>query len=669
MVIAVLALLAAENWTGFRGGLGNSNTAASKLPLTWSHDRNIAWRIEVPGIGQSTPVVYDGKIFLTSVEGPKKEKLNVLALDAATGKTLWKQQMQSSRPHPMGDRVSRAAPTPTIEAGRIYALFDSGDLFALNDKGEKLWHVDFNERYGAIQGGHDFGSSLRLGSGGRLFAHVSQAKPSYLVALNAADGSPLWRNEMPLEGGYGTPVTVRQGEAERLLVSSQGGMIAFDPATGKEVWKQVREGARGGIPSLSVASSGAIAVAASADKGKSFAVRLSDPSTPAWNAEGAATQYSSPLIHDGRVYFVNAVGVLFVLDLETGKQLSNQRLPGPCWASALGAGDKLYFFTTEGTTVVLRAGAKPEKLAENALPVSGTVYSAAPMDGALLIRTGSELWKVADVGAVPSFGAPEISSNPVPLQAPPANAKPGDVWTNPRDSQQYVLLPAGKFTMGCTHGQCLPEEAPERPGETAAPFWMGRAEVSVAAYRTFVSQTGARMPEEPMLLDRSLNPRWRSLKLPVLNMTATQAEAYCTWIGGRLPTEMEWEYAARAAGGSDWTAENAGAKAIELKDRRGAEEKLYENGNAPHEVATKDANAFGLYDLLGNAGEWTSGMFNDMPPVIRGGPPSAPDTPFRVSRGGSFATPKDRAKPTSRARHTLDGRNEAVGFRCVIAGR
>ncbi len=655
MLIAVLTLLAAENWTGFRGALGNSNTAAAKLPLTWSHDQNIAWRVDVPGVGQSTPVVYEGKIYLTSVEGPKKEKLNVMALDGATGKLLWKQQMRSSRPHPMGDRVSRAAPTPTIENGRIYALFDSGDLFALTDRGEKLWHVDFNERYGVIQGGHDFGSSVRLGSGGRLFAHVSQAKPSYLVALNAANGEALWKNEMPQEGGYGTPVLARQGDVEQLLVSSQGGMMAFDPATGKELWKQVREGVRGGgIPSLSVAPSG-IAVAASADKGRSFAVRLSDPTKPAWNADNAVTQYSSPLIHDGRVYFVNAVGVLFVVDLETGKQLSNQRLPGSCWASALAAGDKLYFFTTEGATVVLKSGARPEKLAENMLPVSGTVYSAAPMDGALLIRTGGELWKVADVGKVPSFGAPEVSSNPVPLQAPPANAKPGDVWTNPRDLQQYVLLPTAKFTMGCPQGKCLPEEAPEREAEIAKPLWMGRNEVPVAAYRTFASQTGTRMPEEPMLLDRSLNPRWKDSKLPVLNMTATQAEAYCAWIGGRLPSEMEFEYAARASGGSDWTAENAGVNPLEVKERRGVEEKLYENGNAPHSVATKEPNALGLYDLLGNASEWTSGMFNDMPPVIRGGPPSAPDTPFRVSRGGSFATPKDRAKPTAEMRRSDSG--------------
>lgn len=677
--LTAFAVEPGTRWTGFRG-TGDSSTSAVGLPLSWSHDRNIAWRTDVPGMGQSTPVVFAGRIFLTSVEGPKKEKLNLFAIDLATGRIEWQRQMKSSRPHPTGDRVSRAAPTPAVEENRVYALFDSGDVFAYTHTGEPLWQVNCNERFGVIQPGHDFGSSLRL-AGEQLFVHVSQATPSYLAALRKADGSTAWKNEMPREGGYGTPVMARHNGREMLLASSQGGLIAYDPETGAELWKQVREGARGGgIPSLSV--SDGVAVVAAAEKGKSFAVRLAEPGQPVWTAESAATQYSSALIHQGRVYLANAVGVLFVLDLATGKLLSTQRLPGPTWASAIGAGDRLYFFTTEGSTVAMRAGDKPEKLSENVLPLSGTLYSAAAVDRALLLRTGTELWKVADVGAVKSYATPDTAIGPTTTAAssglappPPAEAKPGEKWTNPRDGEVYVMIPVGKFTMGCADGQCQPEEAAARAAAVERPFWMGRTEVSVAAYRAYTRQSGTRMPEEPMLLDRSLNPRWREAKLPVLNMTVAQAEGYCGWLGGRLPTEIEWEYAARAnsleAAGAAmvWSAENSGRQPLAgpvLQIRRGIEEKLYENGNRPHEVGTREPNAFGLVDMLGNAGEWTAGLIDDYPPVIRGGPPSPPGTPFRVSRGGSFATPLDRARPTSRQRHTLDGRMESVGFRCVV---
>jgi formylglycine-generating enzyme required for sulfatase activity len=668
------------NWTGFRGEGDSTVDAGAPLPVEWSHDRNVAWKVDLPGTGQSTPVVFGGRIFLTSVEGPRKEKLNLFSLEMESGKIVWQRQMASSRPHPAGDRVSRAAPTPAVEAGRVYVLFDSGDLFAFTHTGRQQWHVNMNERFGPIQPGHDFGSSVRL-AGERLFVHVSQAEPSYLVSLRKHDGSTAWRNHMPREGGYATPVVVRHGDRELLLASSQGGLIAFDPASGEQVWKQVRDGARGGgIPSVTVAQG--MAVVASAERGKTFAVRLADPAQPAWHAEGASTQYSSPLVHQGRVYMVNSVGVLFVLDLLSGKQLSAQRLPGPTWASAIAAGDGLYFFTTEGTTVVMRTGDTPLRISENTLPVAGTVYAAAPAARALLLRTGAELWKVAVVGRVTSYANPETFTGPAraeatgPAPKPPPEGRPGQQWKNPRDGQLYVLVVGGTFQMGCAREQCQPDEAAQREATIEKPFWLGRTEVPVAAYRAFASQTGARMPEEPMLLDRPLNPRWREAQLPVLNMTASRAEAYCAWAGGRLPNEAEWEYAARGGAGSApaaaaqvWSAENSGIEPLTgkfLQLRRGIEEKLYENRNAPHPVGMREPNGFGLLDMLGNAGEWTLGLFEDHPPVVRGGPPSPPGTPFRVSRGGSFATPVERTRATSRQRHTLDGRMESVGFRCLL---
>lgn len=204
--LAAGALGAAEpsgDWTGFRGK-GDSHSAA-KLPLSWSDRHNVAWKITTPGFGQSTPVVRGGRIFLTSVEGAKKDKLLVLSLDARTGKEIWRKTFDSSRPQEAGERVARAASTPALDGDGLYAMFDSGDLLALDHDGAVKWKKNFNTEYGAINNGHDFGSSLRQ-SADTLFAFVNHVGPSYLVAIAKKDGATRWKVDLPSEGGWNTPV-------------------------------------------------------------------------------------------------------------------------------------------------------------------------------------------------------------------------------------------------------------------------------------------------------------------------------------------------------------------------------------------------------------------------------------------------------------------------------
>ncbi len=110
-----------SQWTGFRG-TGDSHTSARNLPLTWSDRHNLAWKVATPGFGQSTPVVWKGRIYLTAVEDLKKEKLHVLSLDLESGRELWRRTYESSRPQETGDRVARAASKPSVDADGLYAL-------------------------------------------------------------------------------------------------------------------------------------------------------------------------------------------------------------------------------------------------------------------------------------------------------------------------------------------------------------------------------------------------------------------------------------------------------------------------------------------------------------------------------------------------------------------
>lgn len=207
---SVLSVLAAAEppglWPGFRGS-GDSHSAA-RLPLSWSGRHNLAWKIATPGFGQSTPVVHAGRIFLTAVEGPRKEKLLVLSLDARTGKEIWRKAFDSSRPQEAGERVARAASTPALDGESLYAMFDSGDLLALDHDGAVKWKKNFNTDYGPINNGHDFGSSLRQ-SADTLYAFV-QPRGSVLPRCHRQE-----RRRHALEGGSAVGRRLEHAGADR----------------------------------------------------------------------------------------------------------------------------------------------------------------------------------------------------------------------------------------------------------------------------------------------------------------------------------------------------------------------------------------------------------------------------------------------------------------------
>jgi outer membrane protein assembly factor BamB len=136
-----------ESWTGFLGGEG-VQLDASTLPLKWSPTENQPWVAAIPGFGQSSPVIWQGKAFVTSVDGPKKDELIVSAYALADGKQLWSKRFPTSDPVTNGTFVSRAAPTPVVDKDGIYSFFESGDVVALSHAGEELWKFSLSNAYG-----------------------------------------------------------------------------------------------------------------------------------------------------------------------------------------------------------------------------------------------------------------------------------------------------------------------------------------------------------------------------------------------------------------------------------------------------------------------------------------------------------------------------------------
>ena len=385
-------LLAGDSWSGFRGD-GTSLTSARDLPVAWSDDSNVAWSVGLEGYGQSSPVIWDGTVYVTSTVGSRKEALVIAAYRLSDGELEWVERRPSSAPTEAHERMSNAAPTPVADKHGIYAFFESGDLVALDHAGKERW-VRFLSRSGDDWvGRHGLGGSPVL-SGDRLFLHVAPFGAGRLYAIAAEDGREVWVRDLPPAPSFSTPVTIEHGGRSLLLTTAGGGAAAHDMNSGEEVFRRPARGGRGyAVPSASV--SGGLIVIAGSDVGGTHAFGLDAPNATVWTADRATTEFSSPLIAGGRVWLVNSVGVLYELDLRTGEQISTRRLPSGCWATGITDGERLYFFGVDGTAAVL-SQSSGEIIATNQLSMEGRVYGVAVADGSFVVRTGNRLVRIAN---------------------------------------------------------------------------------------------------------------------------------------------------------------------------------------------------------------------------------------------------------------------------------
>lgn len=232
-------------------------------------------------------------------------------------------------------------------------------------------------------------------------------------------------------------------------------------------------------------------------------------------------------------------------------------------------------------------------------------------------------------------------------------ATPGPVKVNPKDGLKYVWIPPGSFMMGCSPGdsECYTEEEPSHRVTLTKGFWIGQTPVTVSAYRRYSTTTGRTMPEAP-----EFNSGWNDEKKAIVGVSWDDSVAYCTWAGGRLPTEAEWEYAARAGS---------------TESRYGPIDEvawyLGNSGSKPPDVAQKRANAWNLYDMLGNVWEWVNdwhggNYYAASPERDPQGPESGQS---RVLRGGSWGSIQRGVRVSYRIRHVPGGKGDDFGFRCV----
>ena len=380
-----------RSWPSFRGQ-GDSQATEANLPVVWSDTQNVAWKKDLPGFGQSSPVVWKDLIFVTSVKGENKETLQVTCLKVESGAVAWEKEFPASKLAKVSDYISRGAPTPVVDADRVYAFFESGDMIALNHAGESVWNRSFTKEYGEFQGNHGLGSSLAQ-TAETVIVLADHSGPSYLLSLDKPTGKTIWKKDRTARVSWSSPIVCAGPGGQEILISSNGVVECVAAKSGDLIW-EVTDLKGNTVASPSVTEQGV--VIGSSQPGDNLLIRRGGTGNVtkthiAWRATGATSSFGSPVVNDGRAFFVSKASVLFAVSLEQGTPLWSQRLPDTTWASPVAAGDRIYFFCNNGTTIVIRAANQFVQLAENKLTVDDKVYGVAVADGGFLIRNGNRL--------------------------------------------------------------------------------------------------------------------------------------------------------------------------------------------------------------------------------------------------------------------------------------
>lgn len=405
--------VSAKDWTRFQDSV-NSEGASSSVPLSWSPQEHIVWTAEIVGYGQSSPVTWGDKVFVTSISGPQKEQCHIAAYDLKSGARLWQHDLAAASQAENSNYVSRAAPTPVVDESGVYCFFEGGNLLALSHAGNVLWQRDLVQEYGAINARHGISASLEH-MDERLFVWVERQEDPYVLAIEKPTGKNLWKVAGIGSTSWASPRLLPVSSGHHLLLSGVGSVTGLDPETGTKLWRI--EGITGNSsPTPIPAGDGRFLIGATVGRGESDAgksstsngliaiKRLEDGTFNAefvWRAKRATCSFGSPLVHREQAYFVNATGVVFCLDLATGEEKFSSRLGESTWATPFVINDRICFFGKSGTTSIIATGPEFDKVAENQTWEAVAAPAEAERPAATAEKPASEKPSASDKPATP----------------------------------------------------------------------------------------------------------------------------------------------------------------------------------------------------------------------------------------------------------------------------
>ncbi len=419
LLLLVTALVAAtpaaiaEDWPNWRGPQNLGISGESHLPLTWSRTDHVSWKVKLPERGNSTPIVWQDRIFVTQpVE--QEHRRTLLCVDAADGQLLWQVGTQYTDEEPTHRTNPYCSASPVTDGQRVIAWFGSAGVFCYDFQGKKLWQRDLG-----IQE-HEWGYAASPVLHGELcFINFGPGKREFVVALNKHSGEPVWQFDVPqpqpldvpdeqktpeqrndeLRGSWSTPLVIRADGRDELILTLPERVIALDPKTGRQLWHC--EGL-GSLVYTSPMWGDGVLVALGGYHRASLAVRPGGDGDVTetrrlWHQPKSKLQLGSGVIHQGHIYVSDMQGVAQCLDLHTGKPVWEERLKASggdnaTWSSMiLTADERLYLLNQAGDTFVLRASPQFELLATNVLDET-TNSSIVIAAGRIYVRTYEHLW-------------------------------------------------------------------------------------------------------------------------------------------------------------------------------------------------------------------------------------------------------------------------------------
>lgn len=419
--LLVGAAPAETDWRQWRGPF-NNGMAAGDAPLRWSDTSNVIWKVQIPGRGFSTPVTVGDRIFLTTAvptgrgEPPTgrlrgggggadaglEHRFVVMALDRKTGETLWEHTARTATPHEGYHRTygSFASNSPVTDGERLFAFFGSRGLYVYSLDGTLLWEKDFDIQL-KMDNAFGEGTPPTLHDG-RLILHFDHLDGGFLVMLDPATGEEFWRVDRTERFNWAAPFVATHDGRRQIIVNGLT-VRSYDFETGELIWEAAGLG-ENSVPQVVQHEDLVFAMSGHTVK-LLMAIRLGLEGTLteergiAWSTPRGVSYTPSPVLHDGRLYFVTDTGRLSCLDAATGEpHYQQERLPRSYnfKASPVGANGRLYLATEEGDVVVVAMGDQFEVLETNSLSDQSFIASPIIVDGAIYLRSRTHLFRIDD---------------------------------------------------------------------------------------------------------------------------------------------------------------------------------------------------------------------------------------------------------------------------------
>lgn len=425
--IAVNCLQAqTANWPQWRGADGSGVSTETNLPVEWNETKNIRWKTAIAGRGHSSPIVWGRRVFLTtSIEGPvvpgaeavrhirngqeyrhpdsvgadRSHVLKLLCLDAETGKILWEKTVYEGTVHDNRHRKNTyASTTPVTDGKYVFVSFEAEGLYCFDFEGKRIWKTSLGK---IAKGGMGPGTSPVLYENLVILqCDQEYGEGSFIAAVEKSTGKMAWRVARSHRRSWATPLLIRTGKRTELVASGAESVIAYDPGSGKELWRA--HGVESNPIPSPVAAHGLVFVSAGSQEKRVFAIKvgsdgdLTNTANIIWRYNKGTAYVPSPIAVGDYLYLVTDAGALTCLDAKTGKLIYQARLPitAQFTASPVSFDGRILLFSEDGDGFVLRAGPVPEVLHVN--PIGEPVYaSPAISSGKIFLRGATHLFCIA----------------------------------------------------------------------------------------------------------------------------------------------------------------------------------------------------------------------------------------------------------------------------------